>query len=164
MGQFPQLIEDDFQHFNNALTELLTKSEASTALIVEKAGYLIQQCGASNDVDTTTLATLASNAFNATQFMASLIQETNFTGMYQQGEHFSTLILNIDENSLLVVIFKATLGVGMVKYYAHDTIKQLSSQLQIAEHRAPGKGFDLIDLNATDLGELFKRTDQPPPA
>jgi predicted regulator of Ras-like GTPase activity (Roadblock/LC7/MglB family) len=161
MGQFPQLNEEDAQLFNTALNDLLAKTEAGTALIVEKAGYLIQECGNPDKLDTTNLATLASNAFNATQFMASIIQENDFTGMYQQGQHFSTLILNLDENSLLVVIFPAALSVGMIKYYAAETIKLLANQLQVATARAPEKVFDLIDLNATDIGSLIRRKDTP---
>ena len=53
--------------------ELLTKSEAHVALLVEKAGYLIHQCGNPASIDTTTFATLGSNAYNAVQFMAQLV-------------------------------------------------------------------------------------------
>ncbi|HVY69322.1 MAG TPA: roadblock/LC7 domain-containing protein [Verrucomicrobiae bacterium] len=157
MASFPQLNEEDFQRFTAALNDLLSKSEASTAMIVEKAGYLIHQNGDTGGFDATTVATLASNAFNATQFLTTLINENNFSGMYQQGENFSTLILNVDENCLLVIVFKAQLSVGMVKYYAGATIAELSSQLQIAQAREPGAGLDIIDLNPSDIGELFRR-------
>jgi CDGSH-type Zn-finger protein/predicted regulator of Ras-like GTPase activity (Roadblock/LC7/MglB family) len=148
------------------LNDLLGKTEAQTALIVEKAGYLIHQCGDSNSFDTTTVATLSSNAFNATAFMAGIINETRFTGMFQQGDVVSTLILNIDENCLLVIVFKASLGVGAVKYYAATTIEKVAHQLEIASAREPGKGFDIISLNPDDVSLLFKRKepgeDAPP--
>jgi len=81
MAGFPQITEEDSKSFTETLNELVLQSEATSALIVEKAGYLIHQCGRCADFDTTQVATLASNAFNATQFLASLITETNFTGM-----------------------------------------------------------------------------------
>ena len=71
MGQFPQLIQEDLDHLNTVMHELLDKSEANMALLVEKAGYLIHQCGNPEQIDTTTFATLGSNAYNAVQFMAS---------------------------------------------------------------------------------------------
>lgn len=157
MGLFPQLLEEDFQQFNSFLNDLLAKTEAETALVVEKAGYLIHQCGKTSQFDTTQVATLASNAFNATQFMATLINEPNFGGMYQQGENFSTLIMNVDENALLVVVFKAQLSVGAVKYFAATAIRQLADQLVLASARAPGQGFDLCDMDVTDIGALFQR-------
>lgn len=157
MAEIPQLLEEDSQLFTSALDELLAKSEASFALLVEEAGYLIHQSGDYSEIDTTTLATLSSNAFNATEFMAKMVNETGFSGMYQQGEKFSTLIQKIDANFLLVIMFKAHLSVGAVKYFANGTIQQLAHQLQIARKRAPGVGFDLIDLNTTDVGSLFRK-------
>src|SRR4029078_7672621 len=103
--QFPSLNQEDLDYLDSVLHELLRKSEANMALLVEKAGYLIHQCGNPGQLDTTTFATLGSNAYNAVQFMASLVNESNFTSMYQQGESYSTLMLNIDENSLLVIVF-----------------------------------------------------------
>ena len=156
MPGFPQLIQEDYDCFKEALGGLLQQSEAASVLIVEKAGYLIHEAGDSSGFDTTQVATLASNAFNATQFMASLLSEPNFSGMYQQGENFSTLILNIDENALLVVVFKAALSVGMIKYYSTRTIETLAAQLTAATQRNPEGVFDLADLDPTDVGELFK--------
>ena len=158
MAEVPQLLEEDVQQFTLSLDELLTKSEANFALLVEKAGYLIHQCGDFKQVDTTNLATLASNSFAATEYMmANTLSEPAFSGMYIQGEEFSTLVTKIDESFLLVVIFKAHLSVGAVKYFAGSTIQRLATQLEIARHRTPGVGYDLIDLNTTDVGALFKK-------
>ena len=70
MGQFPQLIQEDLDALNVTMHALLKKSEANVALLVEKAGYLIHQCGSQDSMDSTTFATLGSNAYNAVQFMA----------------------------------------------------------------------------------------------
>ncbi|MHB8521940.1 MAG: roadblock/LC7 domain-containing protein [Limisphaerales bacterium] len=157
MLTFPQLTEDDKQAFEAALGDLIRKSEALMALIVERAGYLIQQWGDADKYDTTQLANLAANSFNATEFMTTLLGENDFSSMYQQGEQVSTLILNIDHRCLLVIIFRSTLSVGVVKYYASRTIHQLAEQLQIADARAPGEGIDPALLNITDSAEFFKK-------
>src|SRR6201995_1971558 len=102
MGQFPQLNQDDIDQFEAILSDLLTKSEANIALLVEKAGYLIHQSGNPEQIDTTTFATLGSNAYNAVQFMASLVNESNFTSMSQQGERLSVLMRFAVLNSLVV--------------------------------------------------------------
>jgi len=156
MAQFPQLHQEDIDHLNVVLRELLTKSEATTALLVEKAGYLIHQCGNPDHIDTTTFATLGSNAYNAVQFMAGLVNENNFTSMYQQGENFSTLMLNVEENSLLVIIFPTNLTVGSIKYYAAPAAKTIAERIGIASERTPQR-LDLSDLDPTDVSALFKR-------
>jgi len=157
MGQFPQLIQEDLDLLNVVMGELLTKSEAHVALLVEKAGYLIHQCGNPASIDTTTFATLGSNAYNAVQFMAQLVNESKFTSMYQQGENFSTLMVNVDENSLLVVVFPTHLTVGSMKYYATPAAQAIAQRIVVASERTPGKGLDLSDLNPTDVQALFKK-------
>lgn len=158
MSQFPQLTQPDIDLFNKVLQDLLKKSEANIALLVEKAGYLIHQCGNPENIDTTTFATLGSNAYNAVQFMASLVNENNFTSMYQQGEHYSTLMLNVDENSLLVIVFPTHLTVGSMKYYAAPTVKSIADQIQVATLRG-NAGLDLSDMDATDVQSLFHKKD-----
>ena len=157
MSQFPQLNQEDLDHLNIVMRELLAKSEAHVALLVEKAGYLIHQCGNPDSIDTTTFATLGSNAYNAVQFMAQLVNENNFTSMYQQGENFSTLMVNVDENSLLVIVFPTHLTVGSMKYYATPAALAIAQRIVVASERDPGKGIDLSDLNPSDVQALFKK-------
>ncbi len=157
MGQFPSLNQEDIDVIDAALKDLLKKSEANIALLVEKAGYLIHQCGNPEAIDTTTFATLGSNAYNAVQFMASLVNESNFTSMYQQGENFSTLMVNVDENSLLVIVFPTHLTVGSMKYYAAPAAKGVSDRIVVATLR--GDTLDLSDVDATDVQALFQKKD-----
>lgn len=157
MSQFPQLIQGDLDHLDVVMLELLNKSEANVALLVEKAGYLIHQCGNPESIDTTTFATLGSNAYNAVQFMAQLVNENNFTSMYQQGENFSTLLVNVDENSLLVIVFPTHLTVGSMKYYAAPAAKSIADRIALATQREPGKGLDLSDLDPADVKTLFTK-------
>ncbi len=154
---FPQLIEEDIQVFDRVLTDLVKKSEAMLTMIVEKAGYLIHQHGNSETLDTTTLATLGSNAYNATHFMAQLVNEHNFTSMYQQGETSSTLILNVDENCILVLIFGTDQTVGSMKYYAAPAVKQIAEQIKLASGRGEA-ALDLSDMDAVDVQSLFRRS------
>jgi predicted regulator of Ras-like GTPase activity (Roadblock/LC7/MglB family) len=156
MSQFPQLTQEDIDLLDLVLRELLKKSEANIALLVEKAGYLIHQCGNPEEIDTTTFATLGSNAYNAVQFMANLVNETNFTSMYQQGENYSTLMLNVDENSLLVIVFPTHLTVGSMKYFAAPTVKAIAEQIQNATLRG-NAALDLSDMDAKDVQSLFQK-------
>jgi predicted regulator of Ras-like GTPase activity (Roadblock/LC7/MglB family) len=159
MGQFPSLNQDDLAHFDAVLNDLLAKSEANIALLVEKAGYLIHQCGSQSAVDTTTFATLGSNAYNAVHFMAQLVNENNFTSMYQQGENFSTLMVNVDDNSILVLIFPTHLTVGSMKYFAAPAAKSIAERVAFASERTPGLGIDLSDVDPQDVqAALFRKS------
>src|SRR4051812_46734785 len=155
MPQFPALNEEDVAQIDAVMRELLKKSEANVALLVEKAGYLIHQCGNPEQLDTTTFATLGSNAYNAVQFMANLVNETNFTSMYQQGENFSTLMVNVDENSLLVIVFPTHLTVGSMKYYAGPVVRNICDRIKFATAR--GDTVDFSDVDARDVQALFNK-------
>jgi hypothetical protein len=78
--------------------------------------------------------------------------------MYQQGENYSTLMLNVDENSLLVIVFPTHLTVGSMKYYAASTVKSIADQIMVASQRGD-TGLDLSDMDATDVQSLFNKKD-----
>lgn len=125
--------------------------------MLDKGGFLITQYGDTRRFDTTTLGALAAAMYAATQGIASLVGEIDFSSVYQQGENFSLLVNNVDEHCLLLVIFRAQISVGAVKYYALGTISQLAQQLRAAQARAPGEGYDLSVLNIADTADLFRK-------
>jgi predicted regulator of Ras-like GTPase activity (Roadblock/LC7/MglB family) len=157
MATLPQLIEEDITEINSALEDLCFKSEASIAFLIDKGGFVITQSKQEADFDVMTLAALSAASFAATECIASLVHEKNFNSIYQQGENFSLLVVNVDGHSLLSVIFKANLSVGAVKYFATDVVRRIAMALQIAENRDPGAGMDLSMLNLADPSPLFRR-------
>jgi predicted regulator of Ras-like GTPase activity (Roadblock/LC7/MglB family) len=157
MGTLPQLIEEDIQCLEEALRELLEKSEATTALVIDKGGFLISTFGDARQFDTTTIAALASGAYLANQTIANLVHEPNFNSVYQQGERYSMFVLSVDEYCLLVIIFKAHVSVGMVKYFSIPAGDKIARQMKAAQERDPSGGLDLSVLNLADTSDLFKR-------
>jgi predicted regulator of Ras-like GTPase activity (Roadblock/LC7/MglB family) len=161
MPGLPPLIAEDVQGFDGALDELLRRSEAAAALIIDKGGPVISQRGALGNFDTTTIAALAAGSFCATQAIAERLGETTFSSIYQQGDHHSLLFCNIDDNVLLIVIFKAEISVGVIKYYAAATVGQVSVQLQKARQRAPRESMDLVSMNVLDVSNIFTQKPRP---
>jgi predicted regulator of Ras-like GTPase activity (Roadblock/LC7/MglB family) len=157
MATLPQLVEEDIQRLDDELRELLAKTDATTALIIDKGGFLISSQGDTRSFDLTTIAALASGAYLANQTIANLVHETNFNSVYQQGEKFSMFVICVDENCLLSIIFKASVSVGAVKYFATPAVKRIAAQMEIAQERDPGGGLDLSMLNIADPSEVFKR-------
>lgn len=157
MSTLPQLLEEDIAALDVSLRDLLRKTEANTALIIDRGGFLLTQEGDFEELDTTTLAALSSASFAATQTIAGLIGENDFSSVYQQGEKRSILVVNVDEYSLLVIVFPAAISVGAVKYHAPVTIKKIALQMKLAYERDPENGFDLSVLNIADTSVLFQK-------
>src|SRR2546423_11721978 len=112
MFSLPQLFEEDIREIESALSDLVNKSEATAALVLDIGGFLVAQQGRAEGFDYTTIGALASASFAATQAMAGLVSETNFSSIYQQGENFSVILHSIDGQCLLAVIFPAQVSVG----------------------------------------------------
>src|SRR5664280_2783994 len=123
MATLPQLLEDDIRRCDDILRAFIARTDATTALIIDKAGFLITHQGDAHDFDLTTIGALASGAFMANQTIAGLVNEKNFNSIYQQGEKFSMFVINVDEHCMLVVIFLSDVGVGVVKFYATFAVK-----------------------------------------
>jgi hypothetical protein len=78
----PQLIAEDVQELDRLLGELVSRSEATAAIIIDKGGFLINQAGEFDQFDSTTLARIgrwlirrnAGNGFDCqrTQFQQRL--------------------------------------------------------------------------------------------
>jgi predicted regulator of Ras-like GTPase activity (Roadblock/LC7/MglB family) len=157
MATLPQLIEEDIQRLDEELRAFLEKSDATTAAIIDKGGFLIASAGDGRQFDLTTIAALASGAYLANQTIANLVHEANFNSVYQQGEKYSMYAVSVDEHCLMVVIFKASVSVGLVKYFAAPAAKQVAEQMCVAQERDPGAGLDLSELNMADPSAMFRR-------
>lgn len=157
MGTLPQLLEEDIAVLDRVLGRFLKDTDATAALVLDKGGFLITHRGDTSEFDVTTISALASGAYLANQTIANLVSETNFDSVYQQGENFSMFTSNVDEHCLLLVIFRAQIGVGIVKYHASQIREQIAQQLVIAYLRDPGNSLDLSVLNMADTSGLFRR-------
>lgn len=156
----PQLIAEDVRELDRLLAELVSRSEASAAMIIDKAGFLINQAGDFERFDSTTLAALAAGSYAATQGMASVVSEPNFNSVYQQGENFSLLVQNIEGDTLLMVVFAAHVSVGAVKYFANTTVQLLSKRFEAARGRDPAASLDLATMNMENSSEFFRKVGQ----
>jgi len=157
MATLPQLVERDIELLDETLREFIAHTGATTALIIDKGGFLITHQGDAVQFDLTTIGALASGAFMANQTIAGLVNESNFNSIYQQGEKYSMFVTNVDEHCLLVIIFKAEVGVGVVKFYSGNAVKRLARRLKTARERNPDGGLDLSVLNVADPQHLFRK-------
>ena len=140
---------------DEVLLDFIRSTDATAALVIDKGGFLITHQGETKEFDLTTIGALASGAFLANQTIAGLVHETTFNSTYQQGENSSLFIINVDEQSLLVVIFGS--HVGVVKFFATGAVVKIAKQLKIAQERAPGQGVDLSIMNVADSEGVFRK-------
>ena len=98
MLSLPPLIEEDIQCMESALDELLQKSEAMCALLIDKGGPLICQRGVLEGFDTTTMAALAAGSFAANEAIAGLVGESNFASVWNGARSACCSGIGIEEH------------------------------------------------------------------
>ena len=112
----------------SALEELLDKSEARYALIIDRAGFVISQHGdLPRSTDASTVAALAAGSFAATSELAARVGELEFSALYQQGKHCHLLMNAVDSDIVLVTVFGSNTTIGLVKFYSARTVRQIAA-------------------------------------
>lgn len=161
MKGFPQLTSEDIEQLDLLLKDVVARSGALGALMVERAGYLIQRAGGELPGDAREFASLASNAFSAAQEMSRRLKENFFTHLRVTGTGYHTLIRHVDDTCLLVVVFDTRIAPEKVESEAVATVIGIFERLEIARQRAPGVMVDFADADAEEVTKFFRRT---PPA
>ncbi|MEP6802160.1 MAG: roadblock/LC7 domain-containing protein [Acidobacteriota bacterium] len=109
------LYDEEFQKIKNALGRLREDANANVVFLVDKNGQQIAAVGDLTSLDTTSLASLTAGNVAATDGLARLIGEKEFSILFHEGEkdniHISIVALRV----ILVVIFDERSSLGLVR-------------------------------------------------
>jgi len=109
------IYDEQLAKINGLISRLLKESDAKCCLVVGRDGRTIAKQGFTRTIDTEQLGALVAGAFSATNRVAELIGEPEFTVMFHQGRHDHIHIFLVDPRTLLVVTFDERTSVGMVR-------------------------------------------------
>ena len=99
------LYDEEFQKIKDALQRLLQDANANVVFLVDKNGQQIAAVGDMKSVDTTSLASLTAGNVAATDGLARLIGEKEFSILFHEGEKDNIHISIVAQRVILVVIF-----------------------------------------------------------
>ena len=122
MSAFNMVItESDHQRFSDVLEKLATGSNAKLAFLLDKAGQQIAVAGRLADVDTTSLASLTAGNVAATEGVAQLIGEREFTTLFHEGNRENMHISLVNNRVILLVVFDEQSSLGLVRLRSSRT-------------------------------------------
>src|SRR5438309_8419730 len=101
------MYEEEFQKINAVCDRLTKDANAKVVFLVDKNGQLIAACGQTQNIDTTSLASLTAGNIAATGGLAKLIGEREFSILFHEGEKDNLHISIVGQRVILVVIFDA---------------------------------------------------------
>ncbi|MDY6787123.1 MAG: roadblock/LC7 domain-containing protein [candidate division WOR-3 bacterium] len=119
------IFEQDFWEINNSLNKLLTATNASALMLIDKAGQMITSVGNTDSIDLLSFSSLSAADYAATSQLASLLGEEEFKEIFHQGKKENIYITVILSRIILVVIFSRKTNLGLMRVKLKSTVKEL---------------------------------------
>ncbi len=151
------LYEEEFRKISGICDRLTRDAGAKVVFLVDKNGQLIAATGQSQNLDTTSLASLTAGNVAAMGGLAKLIGENEFPSQFHEGEHESLHMSIVAGKVVLVVIFDARSSLGLVRLRVKKASEELARVFeQLARRQAtPGARNPLAEITDDDIDDLF---------
>ena len=121
------MYDEEYQKIMILIERLLRESNAKVIFLVDKDGQLIAATGETENLDTTSLASLTAGNIAATGGLAKLIGEKEFSILFHEGEKDNIHLSIVGGRVILVVIFDQRSSLGLVRL----RVKKASSELAV---------------------------------
>jgi predicted regulator of Ras-like GTPase activity (Roadblock/LC7/MglB family) len=109
------MYEEEYQRIKSIITRLRGESNAKLVFLVDKNGQQIAVQGDIENLDATSLASLTAGNVAATDGLAKLIGEKEFSILFHEGEKDNIHISIVAQRVILVVIFDSRSSLGLVR-------------------------------------------------
>jgi predicted regulator of Ras-like GTPase activity (Roadblock/LC7/MglB family) len=109
------MYEEEFRRLEDALRRLRQDANAKAVFLIDKAGQQIAAAGEIEQFDTTSLASLTAGNVAATDGLAKLIGEREFSVLFHEGQQDHIHISIVAKRAILVVIFDDRSSLGLVR-------------------------------------------------
>lgn len=124
------LHEPEFNRIKAILDRVQKELRADIVLLVSQSGQPIVIQESEEKFDYTSLASLAAANLAATDSLANLVGEGEFSVLVHQGRNRSLYISDLLRKFSLVLVFNASTTLGLVRYKAKKAIILLEEVIQ----------------------------------
>ncbi len=157
------LYDEEFQKIRQALQRLLQDVSARLVFLVDRNGQQIAAAGDVGSLDVASLASLAAGNVAATDGLARLIGEKEFSILFHEGEKDSLHISIVARRVILVVIFDDRVSLGLVRLRVRRATAELETVFGEMARRgesrkvahAPALESAFSEITDEDIDRLF---------
>ena len=155
------MYDEELQRINIVIERLLKEANAKVIFLVDKNGQMISGVGATEHLDTTSLASLTAGNIAATGGLAKLIGEKEFSILFHEGEKDNLHISIIAQRVILVVIFDQRSSLGLVRLRVRKASDELTTIFQDLEKKTAeiresgGHDSPFAEITDDDIDSLF---------
>ena len=156
------MYEEELNQINEVLNKLLRDSNSKVIFLVDKNGQLISAVGETENLDTTSLASLTAGNIAATGGLAKLIGEKEFSILFHEGEKDNIHISIVAQRVILVVIFDQRSSLGLVRLRVKKASDELGrifedlTQKTEEQERSGQAQSPFAEITDDDIDNLFK--------
>ena len=153
------LYEEEFERISAILGRLWVDANAKIVFLVDKNGQQIAAKGNLEQVDATSLASLTAGNVAATDGLARLIGEKEFSILFHEGERDNIHISIVGQRLILVLIFDERSSLGLVRLRVRKAAAELEEVLNematktLSEGQGPSSPF--AEITDDDIDALF---------
>jgi predicted regulator of Ras-like GTPase activity (Roadblock/LC7/MglB family) len=157
------LYDDEFRKIKESLSRLASDANANVVFLVDKNGQQIAAVGDLTTLDTTSLASLTAGNVAATDGLARLIGEREFSILFHEGERDNIHISIVAQRVILVVIFDERTSLGLVRLRVRRAMSELEKIFEEIARKAEKEkqvlaaDFDspFAEITDEDIDRLF---------
>ena len=146
------IYQEEYEQLESVLRRLRGDSNARAIFLIDKNGQQIAAAGELDQFDTTSLASLTAGNVAATDGLAKLIGEREFSVLFHEGQQDHIHISIVGRRAILLVIFDDRSSLGLVRL----RVKRASSEMEQVFESMVNKATDSesLDQAASPFDEI----------
>ena len=158
---YVEVYEEEFERLEQALRRLRYDSNAKAVFLIDKNGQQIAAVGDVDEFDTTSLASLTAGNVAATDGLAKLIGEREFSVLFHEGQRDHIHISIVARRAILLVIFDERSSLGLVRLRvkrASAEMDEIFEDMNRKESRGLGGHVEtspFSEITDEDIDSLF---------
>jgi len=154
------LYEEELREIQSIISRLHLDSRSKVVFVVDKNGQQIAAGGDIGNIDPTSLASLTAGNVAATDGLAKLIGEKEFSILFHEGERDHVHISIVANRVILVVIFDDRSSLGLVRLRTKKAQQDLTSIIETMLEKSSRNTTGIVgsafsEITDEDIDNLF---------
>jgi predicted regulator of Ras-like GTPase activity (Roadblock/LC7/MglB family) len=145
------IYKEEYDRLEDVLRRLRSDSNARAIFLIDKNGQQIAAAGELEQFDTTSLASLTAGNVAATDGLAKLIGEREFSVLFHEGKQDHIHISIVGKRAILLVIFDDRSSLGLVRL----RVKRASGDMESIFDRMTSKATEALEEAAASRSSPF---------
>ena len=155
------ILKDDHSSFTKILEKLGRDSNAKLVFLLDKNGQQLASAGDLDGIDPTSLASLTAGNVAATEGLAQLVGEQEFSILFHEGQNENLHVNVVGGRAILLVQFDERSSLGLVRLRVKKATVDLAAILEDIEARSEAQRAATVgsspfsEITDDDIDALF---------